>query len=237
MQADAIIFDKDGTLIDFDAFWVAISAKAVKTFLHAIDRTDIPVERLLAAFGVQDGVADIDGVLCKGTYEQMGRIMHTVLCEYGCVFTCEQVTKQMVDIYADCTDAGVIKPNCSRLVDVLCELKRRGKKLALVTTDNADITKKCLQMLNVAHLFDKIYTDDGKIPLKPHPFCAQDFSRLTGIETKRMVMVGDTMTDVLFAENAGMPMVALVKNERSRALLEPTATAVITDLSELLQED
>ena len=33
MKADAIIFDKDGTLLDFDAFWVSLSVKALEDVL------------------------------------------------------------------------------------------------------------------------------------------------------------------------------------------------------------
>lgn len=234
MQADAVIFDKDGTLMDFDAFWVAVCTKATERFLQSVDRADIPLQTLLEAFGVQDGVADVDGVLCKGTYAQMGEIMHRILRGHGCDLACDEITARMVEIYADCTDAGVIQPTCSRLPEVLGELKRRGKKLAVVTTDNEDTTKKCLEALHVAQLFDRIYTDDGEMSLKPHPCCAEDFSWLTGVDTERMVMVGDTVTDALFAENVGMPMVALAQNERSGALLKGKATAIISDLSELL---
>ncbi len=33
----AIIFDKDGTLIDFDSFWVTISEYAIKEMLEALN--------------------------------------------------------------------------------------------------------------------------------------------------------------------------------------------------------
>ena len=36
MRADVIIFDKDGTLMDFDAYWVTVSAKSVARVLRDI---------------------------------------------------------------------------------------------------------------------------------------------------------------------------------------------------------
>lgn len=83
--------------------------------------------------------------------------------------------------------------------------------------------------------FDKIYIDDGITPLKPHPFCADDFAAFTGVKKERIVMVGDTVTDLHFADNAGIPLVALAKDEKRRALLQPKAAAVIADIAQLLQ--
>ncbi len=79
MKADAVIFDKDGTLIDFDSIWVPVSVKALEDILGELHREDIPVGEFLTAFGVHDGVTDINGVLCKGTYAQMGQIVHEIL--------------------------------------------------------------------------------------------------------------------------------------------------------------
>ena len=79
MKADAIIFDKDGTLLDFDAFWVTVSVKAIEAVLTEFHQTDVPVGEILEAFGVHDGVTDMNSVLCKGTYEQLGQITYEIL--------------------------------------------------------------------------------------------------------------------------------------------------------------
>ena len=88
----------------------------------------------------------------------------------------------------------------------------------MVTTDNELITRKCLSALQVEHLFDKIYTDDGVNPTKPDPFCALDFCATYGIDVQNAVMVGDTLTDVRFAANAGISMVGLAKSEENRGI-------------------
>lgn len=232
MNADAIIFDKDGTLIDFDAFWVTVSIKALEDVLKTLNRTDVPICEILEAFGVRDGVTEINGVLCKGTYEQMGEIVHGILSKYGCDISRSETISLVIDAYNRNAEAGEVKPICPDLPEVLTELKK-SKKLAVVTTDNEQITLKCLKKLGIDELFDKIYTDDGKTPTKPNPFCAIDFEALSGVKRERMIMVGDTMTDVKFARNAGIAVVCVAKTEKNRAILSPVADAVISDLSTL----
>lgn len=231
MKADAIIFDKDGTLIDFDAFWVSVSVKAINDLLVTFQKQEVPVCEILEPLGVHGGVTDIDGVLCKGTYELMGRVVYDVLRMYGCSASCAEVTKVATEAFNKSADAGKVIPTCPDLPNVLTQLKSQGKKLAVVTTDNLQITSKCLKELGIEELFDKIYTDDGSTPLKPHPYCAKDFADFC--KSDSIVMVGDTQTDVTFAKNAGIPMIALAKTDKSRALLSPVADAVIRSLSEL----
>ena len=174
-MVNAVIFDKDGTLIDFDAFWVAVSVSAIKGVLEELNALNVCVEEVLKMYGVEKGVTDPNGVLCKGTYEQMGEILHDVLFAHGYNFALEKVTDLLVNSYNKNSDAGEIKPTCEGLEEVLLSLKKRGIKLAVVTTDNKIITEKCLKKLGVFELFDKIYTDDGKIPTKPNPCSIYDF--------------------------------------------------------------
>ena len=234
MKADAIIFDKDGTLIDFDAFWVNVSFKAIEDVLKRFGTENVSVSEILEAFGVRDGVTDINGVLCKGTYAQMGRIVYDIVKEHGECPSCEEVTEAVISAYNKNADAGVVKPTCPDLVGVLTELKKQNKKLAVVTTDNELITRKCLKALGVEDLFDKIYTDDGKLPTKPNPDCVFDFCGLTGVKKERVIMVGDTITDMRFAKNAGIAAVGLAKDDRSKVALAPYAYAVISEISRLL---
>ena len=235
MKADAIIFDKDGTLIDFDAFWVTVSVKALEDVLRQFGKDNVPVCEILQTLGVHDGVTDIEGILCKGTYEQMGQIVYDILHQYGCNASCDEVTGVLVEAYNNNSDVGEVKPTCPNLAECLTLLKKRNKKLAVVTTDNEEITRKCLKKLGIEELFDKIYTDDGKTPVKPDPYCVTDFCRITGVKQEHIVMVGDTMTDVRFAKNAGIAVIGVAKTDKNKAVLTPFADAVISNLSDLLE--
>ena len=233
MNVDAVIFDKDGTLLDFDAFWVTVSEKAVEETLEWAGDGVTSVAEVLEAFGVRDGVTDIEGVLCKGTYLELGEILHNIMNSHGASKDTDEVVRALSAAYKRHTDAGEIKPTCAELVSVLSKLKRQGKRLAVVTTDNAEITLKCLEALGIAELFDKIYSDDGETPTKPDPYCVYDFCERFGIEKERVVMVGDTMTDMRFAMNAGIPAIGIAKSASNANILAPHAKAVIRDPSHL----
>jgi len=235
MKADAIIFDKDGTLIDFDAFWVPLTVKAVEAVLIKTNMKSAPMDRILEAFGISDGITSIEGVLCKGTYRQMGEIMHAILSEYGYNGSADELTALLINAYNESTDAGEIKPTCTELAEALTELKKQNKRLAVVTTDNREITEKCLKALGIAELFDRIYTDGQGIPTKPDPYCVFDFCSSCGVERERVVMVGDTMTDVKFAKNAGIFVIGVAKAESNKAILLGEADTVISKISELCE--
>ncbi|MBQ7037301.1 MAG: HAD hydrolase-like protein [Clostridia bacterium] len=229
----AIIFDKDGTLIDFDSFWIAVSVNAINHILRYFGREDIPLSEILSAIGVGNGVSDIDGLLCKGTYEQIALAINDVLKKYGCHVSDDEIIRVAVEAYNRNADSGVVKATCENIKEVLSGLKEKGIKLAVVTTDNPEITHKCLEELGTLALFDKVYTDDEKTPVKPDPYCAFDFSEFTGAEKHEMVMVGDTMTDVHFARNAGIAVIGVGKTEEKRNRLCEHADAVMPDISHI----
>lgn len=230
----AVIFDKDGTLLDFDAFWVNVSVKAISSVLAEFLAENVSVEEVLSAYGVNKGITDIDGVLCKGTYAQMGDILYDILSSRGYNFSRQEVTTAVISAYNENSGAGEIKPTCDDLFDTLSRLKELGVKLAVVTTDNLLITEKCLKSLGVYELFDKIYTDDGKTPVKPNPDAALEFCKEFNLDKENVVMVGDTMTDVKFARSAGIKVFGLYKTKENREKLLPYADKVIKSISELL---
>ena len=233
MKVEAIIFDKDGTLLDFDAFWVAVSHKAIAEILAKLGTSCVSVEDVLEAFGVHDGVADVDGILCKGTYAQMGECICELLRDHGCSVSEADAISLVNEAYKNHSHDGEIIPTCDGLYELLSGLKEQGIKLAVVTTDITDVALECLERLKIRHLFDKIYTDDGRTPTKPDPYCAEAFSHISGIDKANMLMVGDTMTDVQFAKNAGMMSAALARSEKVKSELAPHADFIIESLSDV----
>lgn len=230
MDIQAIIFDKDGTLMKFDCFWIEVSRCAAEELLRRLGREDIPVGRLLEVLGVAGETADIDGLLCKGTYEQIALAMGAVLRDFGVEISDSELIKLTLAAYSDHADAGKIEPICENMQGVLKRLKSGGRRLAVVTTDDSHITHKCLSALGIEDLFEKVYTDDGINPIKPNPECALKFLSEYHIPTQNAVMVGDTMTDIRFARNAGISAIGVGS---SRERLKPYADAVIPDISHL----
>ena len=229
----AIIFDKDGTLIDFDAVWVPISYFAIKEFLRRINKEDVAVEKILSVFGIENGVTDINGIICKGTYALMGQAIYDFLKEDGFEYTVKEITEIMIECYHNNMQHGDIKPTVANITEILGELKDRGIKLAVVTTDDAYITEKCLKAIDVYDYFDFIYTDDGKNPTKPDPYYINKFCEDSGIEKSEILMVGDTQTDVLFAKNSGVKFMGVAKTENNKAVLSKIADTVANGLSYL----
>lgn len=236
-QVKAIIFDKDGTLLDFDAYWAVGSEKVMEYFLAQVGRSDISSSEILSRLGIHDGVCDINSVFCQSTFGEICEIIYEYLTKqanYG-GFTLEQTYEFMLDAYDKISDFGVIKPTCNNLRALLENLRKQGIKLAVVTTDTTESTRKCLSMLGIQELFDKIYTDDGDTPNKPDPYAALDFCRTFGLEKENVVMVGDTMTDIKFARNAGISVISIAKNEENKRILAPHSDVVLPDPSSIPQ--
>lgn len=236
VEADAIIFDKDGTLLDFDAFWIPVTEAAVRVTLDQLGVSCDLTAEILCAFGVQNGVTSIDGVMCCGTYKLMTQVMYEILCKHGYGGTLETVELLLARACEENTSVGVLKPTSQKLLETLAALKSRGKRLAVVTTDSREITLTCLKSLGIAHFFDTVYTDDGDIdcPPKPSPYCLLDFCKRYGVDPARAAVVGDTLTDVRFAKNAGAISIALAKAEHNANILSGKADMIISDLAELI---
>lgn len=233
MNYKAIVFDKDGTLIDFDAYWVKVAGNAVSETLKVCGCTDVSVEEILARYGVCEGVTSIEGILCKGTYAQMGQILCDVLREHGYGTDPDEMIKLVTDMHVKHMDAGDVIAACPDLPGVMKRLKNRGFLLAVVTTDNREITMKCLAELGIVELLDVVYTDDGKLPTKPHPACVDDLCRRFDLERESVLVVGDTLTDVAFAQNAGVGIIGVGKRSENRALLQKHIGIVLPDVSYL----
>ena len=82
MRTKAILFDKDGTLLDFDAFWISLAKTALGT-LFAENDISFPEEEIMAMVGVKEGKTDINGVLVHGTYGDIAELLYPLMKEKG----------------------------------------------------------------------------------------------------------------------------------------------------------
>ncbi|MBE6643267.1 MAG: HAD family hydrolase [Ruminococcaceae bacterium] len=233
MNIKAVIFDKDGTLMDFESFWVTVSSYAIEDIKKVTGVTDVSVEEALGYLDVKDGIADINGILAQDPYPVMGRAINTCFAKYGCRLTDGEMTELTISAYHKNVEKGIINPACGDIVGIMKRLKNNGIHLAVITTDDPYDTKKCLTALGIYDYFDEIYTDDGVMPPKPDPYCLEMFLKKYGLEKNEVIMIGDTLNDVNFARNGGIKVGGVAKNKNNRKILEEKADFVMTDISEI----
>ena len=230
MKTQAVLFDKDGTLLDLDKFWIPVAIYAAKSV--AGDNADEEIlQKMLESIGVSNETADVTGTLCCGTNGEIGECFYEVLCKNGINIEKNVVMEKVINAVHDGASVGVVAPTCKNLAATLEKLKNNNIKLAVVTSDDACSTANCLEKLGIKKYFDAVYTEGGELPHKPAPDMLYDFCEKFDVDKECVVMVGDTYTDMNFAKNAGVRAVGVAKTEKHKEYLMKKTDTVIQDVS------
>jgi phosphoglycolate phosphatase len=229
----AVVFDKDGTLIKFEEFWISVSNSAISDVLKTIKAPASCLNEINKRLGVKDGKADIEGALCSGTYSMINDIIYKTIEELGIETNKEDLKKLTVKAYHDNMVYGKITPISDNLDKILNELKNNGLIVALVTSDDRTGAELCLDKLNIKQYFDKIYSDDTIHPNKPDSYYLERFMQEKNLSKTETVMVGDTFADTEFAANAGVKMIGIASSEENRIKLEGKCDIVLRDISNI----
>ncbi len=230
MKIKGIVFDKDGTLLDFDSFWVPVARAATKKILAECGAPHL-VDKVLSSLGVlADDTVNIDGMLCKGSYEDMFWVYYNEISEVSPVSDKIALRDSMVKAYHDSLCFGELKPSVENLPGLLDKLRSMGITVGLVTSDDMHGAELCLKSLGIFERFNVILASDRSHPPKPDPYYMNEFLRLTGLERDEVMMVGDTLADMKFAKNSGVFAFGVAKTHDNLNILMPFADRVEKDL-------
>lgn len=232
-----IIFDKDGTLLDFEAFWLPVTDAAVKDLAH---KFCVPVEAensVKQKIGIHEGRVSRNSVLCAGTYAQMSEIVRAVFSDFGTEAAGKEMYRELCRAFEKNMFLGKVVPTTPDLRNLLQFLKTQGVKLFVATTDNVSITSECLKKLKTEDLFDGVFTDGAGYPPKPDPYIIGKIMRRYAVPSNDLMMVGDTCTDLLFARKGQIKATAYISQEDDISCLSPPADFLIRNLNELRNID
>lgn len=233
MRTKCVIFDKDGTILDFEAFWIPTTEAALKDILREFSAPQELLPVIGRRAGISDGEAAIDGVLCGGTDGDAARLVADVFAEHGIFVEEEILCKALIEALRRRLPEGKILPACENIGQVFARLKETGVKAFLVTSDREESTKECLRALGIAECFEEVICDDGVTPAKPDPYSIRRIAEKYGWKRSEMCMAGDTLTDMRFAKNGGIRGIGVAQSEKNRKRLAAEADSVIADISEI----
>ncbi len=220
---EAVIFDKDGTLIDLAASW----SPAGRAFIEIVTRRDeVLMRRLGTAIGVEDGEIVPDGVMASGTLADLVEVTRSTLGSLG-ASPSPELLERAVGV-ATQVAADIVVP-IGDVSQVIAGLRVAGLGIGITTSDDRQPTLTTLEQLGLAELVDVVVAGDDGFPPKPAPDPLLEATRSLGVSPSAALYVGDSAVDLAAGRAAGFAGVVVVGEGRAGS----EADAVIASIEEL----
>ncbi len=227
MKIRGILFDKDGTIIDYFRTWVPLNREAA---LFAAGGDAALAAELLRAHGQDPDTGAIagDSVLAVGSIVEIAEAFAAHLGAR----TPAGLTASLDRLFAEGgARYAVLIPGADR---TLATLKARGLRIGVATNDSVAGLKASLQRTGVLGQFDFAVGYDSGHGTKPAPGMALAFCAAVGLKPDEIAVVGDAMHDLAMgrAANAGLT-VGVLSGTGTAAQLEPLADIVLDSINDM----
>ncbi|MCD8248863.1 MAG: HAD hydrolase-like protein, partial [Lachnospiraceae bacterium] len=161
MEIKGILFDKDGTLINFHKVWVPAAARVAE---RLCEKYGVPEkkEEVLLKMGVSGNRVDLEGALACKSYEEIAEDLASVLyLEEGSAADLERL------FYEEVGEKLTRYPTFTNVKQLLRTLKTMGLTVGIATSDSWKSTRSCLTSLRVLGEFSFFGVTGVNLPEKP----------------------------------------------------------------------
>ena len=225
----AILFDKDGTLIDFDATW----GPAAYEVMRALAGDDETVFTELVRVS--------EYVLEERRFLPTSPLVAGSSASYGPLWAQALGRPPSLDLYREMDELfghfGLrsLSP-IGRPAALARTLAERGFRLGIATNDAEASARAQAEALGLLPHLDFIAGYDSGFGGKPHPGMVLAFAEKCAVRPDEVVLVGDSLHDLDTARAAGAISIAVLTGplgHAARTELEPHADHVINSIEEL----
>jgi phosphoglycolate phosphatase len=228
---DLMIFDKDGTLIEFHLMWGGWVDQLANR-LEAASGLGLR-EGLYALLGVdlETGLVHAHGLLAA---TPMSRIREAVVAFLADAGAAPDRADKAVDQAWDAPDPVALARPVTNLGPLLVRLRPRVGLFAVATSDDRDPTIRTLESLGIAAEFADLACADDGFPNKPAPDPVLRLCERLGVPPDRTAVVGDSPADLRMGRAAGVARtIAVLTGVGDLATLEPLADMVLRSIEDL----
>ncbi len=221
-----ILFDKDGTLLDYDESWLPVNRELAR--IASNDDPDL-ADRLLLACGMDPVTGHIvpDSLLAAGNTRQIA----DGLVAAGSPIDVVALTVQLDELFSNAAEFSV---PVTDLAGFFARLHARGFRLGVASSDNERSIRQTALRFGFAEFVDYVAGYDSGFGTKPEPGMVLGFCEATGLHPSEVAVVGDNNHDLHMGRNAGAGLsVAVLTGTGSRESLAAASDYCLNDITEL----
>ncbi len=251
-DAEMVIFDKDGTLIDFTGLWAHYTIRAVEALMASVEGMDGSGSTGKSAAVSPNGTlrADLYAMLgydpathhfdpqspvVTGPLPTLYTLAAGVLYRHGWGWLDAelQIERTFVPVMNEPLPREMVQATAP-LPALFGALAAAGVHIAVITSDDRTPTLAALEWLEVVEQVAFIACADDGYPYKPAPEAVWAACEAIGVPLARTVMVGDSTTDMLMGQRAGVGLrVAVLTGMMDATVLAPLADVVLGSIGEI----
>jgi len=226
MPIRAILFDKDGTLVDFQRTWGPATHTVLTQLCNGDDGAFERLSRVSLYDAAERKLLPGSPVVIETTYGY-GKLWAQAL---GVPLTAEFVDR--IDRLYFQTTLDHLTP-MGDVKALLASLARHGLRLGLMTNDADANTRAQMQRLGLDQWLEFIAAYDSGYGHKPDADPVLAFSAFANVAPADIAVVGDTEHDLAAARAAGAIAVGVLSGPVPRERLEPYADVLLPSVAEL----
>jgi len=199
---DAILFDKDGTLLDFGSLWIGWSERLLQIISDKVEdecQTDFLAEKL--GFSKGENTWDPKGPLAIGSMQDIVTILSAELYQQGIPWN--QAFQLVNESYRELESAFPYKEHLKPikgLREFLSQAEQKLIKMAVVTSDNLAKAEEHLEALGIDGYFSSVMGHDLVEYGKPFPDMAEVALKELSVPPERTLIIGDSNGDMLLGK-------------------------------------
>ena len=221
-----ILFDKDGTLLDYARSWVPINYKIARL---AAREDPVLADRLLMACGMDPATGHVlpDSLLAAGNTREIAEGMVAA----GAPFTTAALIAEFDSLFEDAAAAAV---PVTELAPFFAGLKAQGYRLGVASSDNEASIRETARRFGFAGDLDFVAGYDSGYGVKPEPGMVLAFCAATGLKPEAVAVVGDNNHDLHMGRSAGAGLtIAVLTGTGSAASLAEASDYCLVDITAL----
>ena len=221
-----ILFDKDGTLMDYHKVWTPYAKRSIEAFAQKFDRHDIKDE-LAHRLGLINGEIAPNSILASGTGETIQNYFERY--QKGAGEWMKSFYEENLDSLRDSMEM------IEGAEDVLHHLAADGYKNIIVTSDSRLSTEYFVRKFSLENVVHEVVAGDDSEFHKPDIRILNPLFKKYDYALDEMVMVGDNRADTMLGYEEGLRTIGVLSGTSRRLDMEG-ADIILESVTEIIED-